>query len=290
MSALKKPQENIVLVRRGRNEDKGGKLGGAWKLAYADFVTAMMAFFLLMWLLSSPKPSDLAGMADYFTLTTPNATQTAGQSQSDGQQSQTQQSQTIKATSLLELAQQEMAAQQEVADQKRLESLKDQIETMIEKDPEARQLKEQIRLENSVEGLLIQLIDGGRRPMFDSGSASLKPYAAEVMTRLTRILTEVNNRVAITGHTDAKPFTSKGGQYSNWELSSDRANSTRRQMVASGMPQSQVMRVVGMASASPMSPELDDPINRRIEILVLTKKSEVAALQRSILEGLQNQP
>lgn len=296
---MKNHQNEVIVLRKGKDDDGVAKTGGAWKLAYADFVTAMMAFFLLMWLLSSPKPSDLAGLADYFTLTQPVAEKLKGQSSSQSESTtsnqggkareQATESQPIKATSMLELAQQEMAALQEVVDQQKLEDVRKQIEKMIQNDPEAKQLKEQIRLENSVEGLLIQLIDGGRRPMFDSGSSNLKPYAAEVMSRLTRILSQVPNKVAITGHTDATPFSSRGGAYGNWELSSDRANSTRRQMVTSGLSEPQVIRVVGMASASPLSVEVTDPVNRRIEILVLTRKSEIEVLQRSIIEGLQAQ-
>ncbi|HEY1057458.1 MAG TPA: flagellar motor protein MotB [Limnobacter sp.] len=292
------PKPAIVLVRR-QSDDELPKPFGAWKLAYADFVTAMMAFFLLMWLLSSPRPSDLAGLADYFTLSKPTATQAKGQSasQSDSkkdtqggkarEQDKKEAAKEVKPqSSMLEMARQELKIQQEKADQQRLENLKDQLQAMIDKDPNTRPYRDQIKLDNSVEGLLIQLIDGGKRPMFDSGSANLRPYAADILGRLTQVLNQVDNRMTVTGHTDGIAFSARGGTYSNWELSSDRANSSRRAMVSSGLLEQKVIRVVGMADANPMVEDPADPVNRRIEILVLTKKAEVDLLKRRILEGL----
>jgi chemotaxis protein MotB len=288
----------VQLVRRP--EEAGlEKTGGAWKLAYADFVTAMMAFFLLMWLLSSPKPSDLAGLADYFTLSNPMSTLQKGsassQSDSDRDSRGGQALEQGKAparrestpqSDMLAMARQELAAQEELADQKRLEELKEQMQRMIDRDPEVRVLKDQIVLDNSIEGLLIQLIDGGKRPMFDSGSANLKPYAADIIGRLTRVLNQVDNRMTVTGHTDSSPFTSRNGQYTNWELSADRANASRRQMVQNGLEEDKVVRVVGMAASNPLVEDSAEPVNRRIEILVLTRKAEVNLLKKQILEGL----
>jgi len=288
----------VQLVRRP--EEAGlEKTGGAWKLAYADFVTAMMAFFLLMWLLSSPKPSDLAGLADYFTLSNPMSTLQKGsassQSDSDRDSRGGQALEQGKAparrestpqSDMLAMARQELAAQEELADQKRLEELKEQMQRMIDRDPEVRVLKDQIVLDNSIEGLLIQLIDGGKRPMFDSGSANLKPYAADIIGRLTRVLNQVDNRMTVTGHTESSPFTSRNGQYTNWELSADRANASRRQMVQNGLEEDKVVRVVGMAASNPLVEDSAEPVNRRIEILVLTRKAEVNLLKKQILEGL----
>ncbi len=288
----------VELVRRP--EEAGlEKTGGAWKLAYADFVTAMMAFFLLMWLLSSPKPSDLAGLADYFTLSNPMTTLQKGsassQSDSDRDSRGGQALEQGKAparrestpqSDMLAMARQELAAQEELADQKRLEELKEQMQRMIDRDPEVRVLKDQIVLDNSIEGLLIQLIDGGKRPMFDSGSANLKPYAADIIGRLTRVLNQVDNRMTVTGHTDSSPFTTRNGQYTNWELSADRANSSRRQMLQNGLEEDKVVRVVGMAASNPLVQDSAEPVNRRIEILVLTRKAEVNLLKKQILEGL----
>ncbi|HEX4878358.1 MAG TPA: OmpA family protein, partial [Limnobacter sp.] len=238
----------IEIARRVEQQEEA-KPFGAWKLAYADFVTAMMAFFLLMWLLSSPRPSDLAGLADYFTLSQPNATLNKGQSAAQSaSKSEMKDAKEVKPTNdMLEMARKELEVQREQQEARQLENLKEQIQEMIDKDPNTRPFKEQIVLENSVEGLLIQLIDGGKRPMFDSGSANLKPYAADILGRLTQVLNQVDNRLTIAGHTDSIAFASRGGAYTNWELSSDRANASRRAMMNSGLPEEKVIRVVGMA-------------------------------------------
>ncbi|WP_370264056.1 flagellar motor protein MotB [Limnobacter sp.] len=290
-------QAPVEIVRRSQSQEEP-KPFGAWKLAYADFVTAMMAFFLLMWLLSSPKPSDLAGLADYFTLSKPEAAREKGQSSSQSEskvefsggkvkeQDSKAASEQKPTNNMLEMARQELEIQRERQEAKRLEELKKQIQDMINKDPNTRPFKDQIVLDNSVEGLLIQLIDGGKRPMFDSGSANLKPYAADILGRLTQVLNQVDNRLTVTGHTDSVAFTSRGGAYTNWELSSDRANSSRREMMNQGLPEEKVIRVVGMASSNPLVEDSAEAVNRRIEILVLTRKAEVALLKRRILEGL----
>lgn len=280
-------QTPVEIVRRVEQQEEA-KPFGAWKLAYADFVTAMMAFFLLMWLLSSPKPSDLAGLADYFTLSQPNATQNKGQSSSQSaSESEIKDAKEVKPINdMLEMARKELEVQREQQEAKQLENLKEQIQEMINMDPNTRPFKDQIVLDNSVEGLLIQLIDGGKRPMFDSGSPNLKPYAADILNRLTQVLNQVDNRLTVTGHTDSVVFASRGGAYTNWELSSDRANASRREMMNSGLPEQKVIRVVGMAASNPLVEDSSEAVNRRIEILVLTRKAEVALLKRRILEGL----
>ncbi|MDX1670056.1 MAG: flagellar motor protein MotB [Limnobacter sp.] len=297
-----KKEEPIKIIRRGSSDDgEETKVGGSWKLAYADFVTAMMAFFLLMWLLSSPKPSELAGLADYFAITNPQADAIPGQSAAqsnarmnnqggDARKQDTKESEikTQLPSSMLELARQEMQAQREAADQRRLEQLRQQMERMIQNDSSMSRYKNQISLQDTTEGLLIQLVDGDKRPMFDSGQAEIKPYAAEILARLSNVLNQVENKLVITGHTDSTPLNARGGNYTNWELSSDRANASRREFLRGGLLDDRVLRVTGMASAQPLVANSEAPVNRRIEILVLTERAEVAALQRNILEGIQS--
>ena len=268
----------------------GGAHGGAWKIAYADFVTAMMAFFLLMWLLGSTAKGDLAGIADYFQ--NPLKVAMAGGSGSGdatsilqgGGQDLTRQAGQVKkgdvehkkSTSFSKEAQAEFRRKE----QERLETLKADIEKMIDKTPQLAQFKRQMLLDITSEGLRIQIVDEQNRPMFDSGGAELKPYTREILRQIGKSLNGVSNRISLAGHTDAAQFSGGTQGFSNWELSANRANASRRELVAGGMDDSKVLRVVGLASTVLF--DKNDPlnsVNRRISIVVLNQKTEQAILQ-----------
>lgn len=267
---------------------KGGHAahGGAWKIAYADFVTAMMAFFLLMWLLGSTSKGDLKGLSDYFS--SPLKVAMAGGSgagssptvlpgggadltQTVGQQHQGESADPLKKRRALELAKAEAARQ----DARRLAALSAKISAAISNNAKLRQYSNQIRLETTPDGLQIQIVDDQGRPMFTSGSAIVQPYMREILREIGAALNGVENRISLDGHTDQTPFP--GGQrgYSNWELSADRANASRRELVDAGMPEDKLLRVTGLASSTLLEPENPTaPINRRISILVLTRDAE----------------
>ena len=268
----------------------GGAHGGAWKIAYADFVTAMMAFFLLMWLLGSTAKGDLAGIADYFQ--NPVKVAMAGGSGSGdatsilqgGGQDLTRQAGQVKkgdveqkkSTSFSKEAQAEFRRKE----QERLETLKADIEKMIDKSPQLAQFKRQMLLDITSEGLRIQIVDEQNRPMFDSGGAELKPYTREILRQIGKSLNGVSNRISLAGHTDAAQFSGGAQGFSNWELSANRANASRRELVAGGLDDSKVLRVVGLASTVLF--DKNDPlnsVNRRISIVVLKQKTEQAILQ-----------
>ena len=268
----------------------GGAHGGAWKIAYADFVTAMMAFFLLMWLLGSTAKGDLAGIADYFQ--NPVKVAMAGGSGSGdatsilqgGGQDLTRQAGQVKkgdveqkkSTSFSKEAQAEFRRKE----QERLETLKADIEKMIDKSPQLAQFKRQMLLDITSEGLRIQIVDEQNRPMFDSGGAELKPYTREILRQIGKALNGVSNRISLAGHTDAAQFSGGAQGFSNWELSANRANASRRELVAGGLDDSKVLRVVGLASTVLF--DKNDPlnsVNRRISIVVLNQKTEQAILQ-----------
>ncbi len=268
----------------------GGAHGGAWKIAYADFVTAMMAFFLLMWLLGSTAKGDLAGIADYFQ--NPVKVAMAGGSGSGdatsilqgGGQDLTRQAGQVKkgdveqkkSTSFSKEAQAEFRRKE----QERLETLKADIEKMIDKSPQLAQFKRQMLLDITSEGLRIQIVDEQNRPMFDSGGAELKPYTREILRQIGKSLNGVSNRISLAGHTDAAQFSGGAQGFSNWELSANRANASRRELVAGGLDDSKVLRVVGLASTVLF--DKNDPlnsVNRRISIVVLNQKTEQAILQ-----------
>lgn len=268
----------------------GGSHGGAWKIAYADFVTAMMAFFLLMWLLGSTAKGDLQGIADYFQNPLKVSMQ-GGSGSGDatsilqgGGKDLTRQSgqvkkgdvEAAKTTSFSKEAQLEFRRQE----RERLESLKASIEKMIASSPQLSQFKKQLLLDITTEGLRIQIVDEQNRPMFDLSSAELKPYTRDILRQIGSALNAVDNRISLAGHTDAAQFSGGEKGFSNWELSANRANASRRELVAGGMDDSKVLRVVGLAQTVLF--DKNDPLNsanRRISIVVLNRRTEMAILQ-----------
>ncbi|MBU0603336.1 MAG: flagellar motor protein MotB [Gammaproteobacteria bacterium] len=272
----------------------GGAHGGAWKIAYADFVTAMMAFFLLMWLLGSTAQGDLEGIAEYFENPLKVAAEGgsgSGDSSSilqGGGRDLTRQSgqvksgsvetkkRTINRSAAADDEALEKAREQEArAERKRLLDLKSQIEARIEANPDLRPFRNQLVLDVTAEGLRIQIVDEQNRPMFASASDRLQPYTSKILREIGLILNQVANRIFLSGHTDATPFAGGIGGFSNWELSADRANASRRELIAGGMDPDKVLRVVGMSSI--VSFDRDDPfnpINRRISIIVLNRQTE----------------
>ena len=278
-----------IIIKR-KKVVAGGAHGGAWKIAYADFVTAMMAFFLLMWLLGSTAKGDLAGIADHFQ-NPMKVAMSGGDGSGDatsilkgGGKDLTRQAGQVKkgdveakkTTSFSKEAQAEFRRKE----MERLEALKADIEKMIEKSPQLAQFKKQMLLDITSEGLRIQIVDEQNRPMFDSGGAELKPYTREILRQIGKALNSVKNRVSLAGHTDAAGFVGGAQGFTNWELSANRANASRRELVTGGMDDSKVIRVVGLASTVLF--DKNDPlgsVNRRISIVVLNQKTEDAILQ-----------
>ncbi len=272
----------------------GGHHGGAWKIAYADFVTAMMAFFLLMWLLGSTANGDLKGIADFFQNPLKIA-MSGGSGAGDatsilkgGGKDLTSSSGQVKSGEVeakkkgvtIREAQSEQRKAFEQLEKARLNGLKQDIEKLIEGNSILRQFKNQMLIEVTPEGLRIQIIDEKNRPMFDTSSAELKPYSKVILREIGRALNAVPNKVSFAGHTDAAQFGGGEKGFSNWELSANRANASRREMIAGGMDENKVLRVVGLSSTVLF--DKNDPLssaNRRINIVVLNKRTEEAILQ-----------
>ena len=269
-----------------------GHHGGAWKIAYADFVTAMMAFFLLMWLLGSTAKGDLKGISEYFK--TPLKVALSGGTGSGdsssiikgGGQDLTRSSGQVKSGELpaekkvinMKAAQQEFLRIERAKELEKLKELKSNIEKSIENSPKLKQFKEQILLDITSEGLRIQIVDEKNRPMFRSGSAQLEPYTREILHAIGQTLNDVPNKVSISGHTDAALYGGGNRGYSNWELSADRANASRRELISGGMADEKIVRVVGLSSAVLFNKEdAMSPVNRRISLIVMNKKAEEAA-------------
>lgn len=259
--------------------------GGAWKIALADFMTALMAFFLVLWLLSVSSEETRKGVAEYFS--TPLVTAMTGgdrsgstsvipgggpdPTHSDGERARID---TLQRT------------RPSTQDQRRLRNVQERIERAIERDPELRQMRNQMRFDITREGLRIQLLDTDQRPMFELGSDQVAPYMRSLLRTIAPLLNELPNELSISGHTDSVPYAGGYRGYSNWELSADRANASRRELIAGGFDPDQLLRVSGFADRVAL-PETDstDPINRRIELLVLLDEIAEAIRNPTIVES-----
>jgi len=278
-----------IIVKRIKKVAAGAH-GGAWKIAYADFVTAMMAFFLLMWLLGSTTKGTLQGIAEYFQ--TPLKVAMAGGEGSGDSSSiikgggkdlsssegQTKKSDAVKNKKSFSLKDAQAALA--LADAAHLKQLKEKIEAVIDSNPTLKQYKKQLVLDMTSDGLRIQIVDDQNRPMFASAKADLEPYTKVLLDEIGVALNEVPNKISISGHTDATPYSSGGRGYSNWELSADRANATRRELILAGMDEGKMLRVIGLSSSVLFNKDNPvDPINRRISIIVMNKRAEMTATQ-----------
>ncbi|EKN45958.1 MULTISPECIES: flagellar motor protein MotB [Pseudomonas syringae group] len=267
----------------------GGHHGGAWKIAFADFATAMMAFFLVLWLMSSATPEQLIAVAGYFKdpvgfsdSGSPYVIDLGGSPEMSPNQTLNPEVKTTPSPDTVPIESDTSESKAEEVEQERLEMLLQELQNKVEENPQLQKFKDQILFEITQDGLRIQIMDADNRPMFDSGSARLKPYFEDILLAMADTIKSVPNKISISGHTDATPFVGNGG-FGNWELSANRANAARRALVAGSYPDPQVARVVGYASSALYDRENPtNPVNRRIDIVVLTKKAQER------IEGAQN--
>lgn len=265
-----------------------GHHGGAWKVAYADFVTAMMAFFLLLWLLSSAPQETLKGISDYFT---PTLGVKDGQGIGFDGGTNPEDTGTSKASSTPSpsvifgstrtgpvIKNEDENIEDEEAEQQRLIKVEDQIKENLSKSAELRDYKDNIKIDMTPEGLRIQIIDTAKRPMFKAGSTVMEEHLKIILKGITQYIKSVPNYSSITGHTDSD----WGGEadYGNWEISTGRANVSRRFMIENAFPKERVAWVVGKADREPLVPEEpNDPSNRRISIMLLKRTALPKHLQ-----------
>ncbi|AIA74569.1 flagellar motor protein MotB [Halomonas sp. XH26] len=243
--------------------------GGAWKIALADFMTALMALFLVMWILSVSDDETRRSVAEYFStplITAMTSGDRSGSTQvipgggpdpthSDGERAR------------IDVLQHSRPSAQE---RRFFNDLQERIERAIEQDPELRHLRSQMRFDLTREGLRIQLLDTEQRPMFELGRDQVAPYMRSLLRTMAPLLNELPNDLSISGHTDSVPYAGGYRGYSNWELSNDRANASRRELVAGGLDPDQLLRVSGFADRVRLPDTAPtDPINRRIELVVL---------------------
>jgi len=274
-----------IIIKRVKKKGHSAH-GGAWKIAYADFVTAMMAFFLLMWLLGSTTEGDKKGIADYFASPLKVALLNSGSGSGDSSSvikgggedlsrstGQVKRGDVSAQKSTINLRQ--LKDEQRRAEVSRLEDLKKKVEDRIAASAKLTALSKQILLEMTPDGLRIQIVDAEGKPMFASGSPVVQQGMRELLRAVGEVLSEVPNRLTLEGHTDAQPFGSTERGYSNWELSADRANASRRELVIGGLPEEHVLRVQGLAASNPFDrKDPTSPTNRRISIIVMTRDAE----------------
>ncbi|AIR88314.1 flagellar motor protein MotB [Pseudomonas cremoricolorata] len=270
----------IIVKRVKRFGD--GHHGGAWKIAFADFATAMMAFFLVLWLLSTATPEQKIAIAGYFQdpigfaeSGTPYVIDLGGTPQMAPDKTINPEEKFETTPQVTpEVSKDQVESMAEQVERERLELLLQELQNKVNENPELQKFKDQILFEITQDGLRIQIMDAENRPMFDLGSARLQPYFEDILLAMADTIKAVPNKISVSGHTDAKPFAGSGG-FGNWELSANRANAARRALVAGGYPDDQVARVVGYASSSLFDRKDPlNPVNRRIDIVVLTKKAQ----------------
>ena len=313
--AAKSDDRPLIIVKR-RKRGGGEHHGGVWKIAYADFVTAMMAFFLVMWIVTAVSKQQRAAIFDYFknpSMQPGHSVRAAqgpmgpgGASTSpinlggglDAVQSRASQvvdlesrasahtpvptreeRQSASSSSTRPPSLKDARNRVASADHRRLESLMAQLRKAVNHSQALKPFKDQLLLDITPRGVRIQIVDAKNRPMFDLGSAKLRVYTRKILETLAPYLNSVPNQISIIGHTDAHRYP-RGAPYTNWELSAGRANAARRALVEGGLDRGKVARVVGLASTvlfDKANPYA--PINRRISIIVMTHKEAVDALR-----------
>jgi chemotaxis protein MotB len=265
--------------------------GGAWKIAYADFVTAMMAFFLLMWLISMTTPEQKQGLADYFAPsnvsrstsgaggimggtafdeegarmpgTKPQVVMTVS-TPAQPRSPEVEEREAKRAAEMNELMHEKSAR-----DESNFQNAAESIRQSMRENPALAELSRNVIVDQTPEGLRIQIVDQDGRSMFPTGLAEPYERTRQLLDEVAKVLVRLPNRVSISGHTDANPLAGRPG-YSNWELTADRANATRRILEQGGLSHDRIYQVVGKADSEPLFPE--DPYmaaNRRLSVVLL---------------------
>jgi chemotaxis protein MotB len=315
-----------IIIKKVKKGGHGGHHGGAWKVAYADFVTAMMAFFLLLWLLNVTTDVQKRGIADYFepTITSKSnsgaggvlggltvgspGSQTLPMSQpnfnpaqnalrqpqegDDGNDGGGPASDPDKDSGAAsadippndatpsdnkKLSDADFQKQAAAREEKRFEEAKKALEDAVNGSPEMQALAKNLKIDDTPEGLRIQLVDQDKTPMFPTGSADMNDQAKKLMGLVATAIQKLPNKISISGHTDSTQYA-LGAKYTNWELSADRANATRREFLNDGVPPDRLSRVIGMADQDPLdTSNAADPQNRRISIVLLRQNQDKAA-------------
>lgn len=272
--------ERRPLIIKRKRVQAAAHHGGSWKIAYADFMTALMALFLVLWILSTASPSQLEHIAEYFR--TPLAVALTGGDKTTASTSAIPGGGDNPTKTDGEVRRANVREQTRSSDEQRnLRYLRDRLQSVIQSDPQLKELRSQLRMDFSPEGLRVQIVDSDKRPMFELGSDRLEPYMQKILRRIAPVLNEMPNPISISGHTDDLPYAGGEKGYSNWELSADRANASRRELIAAGLSPDKLLRVAGMGSRITLpNTRPSDDVNRRISIVVLDNRAAQAIEQQ----------
>jgi chemotaxis protein MotB len=303
-----------IIIKKIKKVSGGGHHGGAWKVAYADFVTAMMAFFLLLWLLGSTSEEQKQGIANYFDpISVSRSTMSGSGGMLGGQTAQSESGVMSEVTSSFRIdkvtglrpnsegdtapgvkgtgdvdekseddkkAQATDVKQAEITDtalEKAMEKLEDErfqqaeaeLREALEGSPELQGLADNLLIDQTPEGMRIQIIDQSKKEMFSIGSSRMYPHTVKLLKQVALVIKKLPNKIELNGHTDAKPYKNFKS-YSNWELSTNRANASRRVLIEEGLDAKRIESVTGRADRDPLIPEDPEaPMNRRISIIML---------------------
>ncbi|RFA31040.1 flagellar motor protein MotB [Alkalilimnicola ehrlichii] len=269
-----------IVIKRVKKSIHGGH-GGSWKVAFADFMTAMFAMFLVLWLVAVMEAPQREGIAEYFRNPNPPGGQSGVSRSIIDLQGGSDTVIDLGPIPNEPMSGDELEEYLLELEQERLEALQEALEEAIDRSQALEPFKDQLLLDITPEGLRIQLVDRENRPMFPLGSSEPYDYARRILEELALVLNEVPNKISIAGHTDKTPFARPREDYGNWELSSDRAHAARRAMLAGGMKEERVAQVTGLASTVLFDKENPfNPINRRISIIVLNPRAEEAITTR----------
>jgi chemotaxis protein MotB len=286
--------ERPIVIKKVKKGGHGGHHGGAWKVAYADFVTAMMAFFLLLWLLSATTEEQKEGIADYFTPSTVTESN-SGSGQILGGQTMSDEGALVSDrapvginmrlpspdTPVSEAEVDQLAKELEAQEKARFADAEEKLKAAVQAVPELSELSDQVLVDYTPEGMRIQLVDAREQSMFELGSAAPRQRTRELLALVAEAIADLPNDVAVKGHTDATPY-SGDGDYGNWELSADRANASRRVLAQAGLDEARIGQVVGRADQDPLLPDAPtDPQNRRIAIVLLNQDHAAEAMKRA---------
>ena len=290
----------IIVIKKVK-KISGGHHGGAWKVAYADFVTAMMAFFLLLWLLNVTTDEQKALISSYFSPADPRVAQSMSGSggvlggltmSSEGaltsQQDPVSSHPSTPAAAMgtegaeVDVASESKSAEEVMAEKAEERSFKetaDALKQALMTSPELKELAQHLLVDMTPEGLRIQIVDQEGKPMFELGRATPLPAARQLMLLIAKTVVDLPNRISVRGHTDARPY-GDGAAYTNWELSSDRANASRRILIEGGLDIERIENVQGKADREHLVPdEPNSARNRRISV-VLLKQSIVPGVEK----------
>ena len=298
----------IIIVKKIKKASHAHH-GGAWKVAYADFVTAMMAFFLLMWLLNATTEDQKRGIADYFTPATvsksksgagglmgglavsspgaktsktsvPSASvrlrPTSGASDAEAEMD----TGAIGGDGTADVSNEMLNKAMQKREEEAFEKAEKELKQAMQRLPQLKALEKHLLVDRTEEGLRIQIVDAKNRPMFAVGSATMLGHTTLLIAQVAKVINKLPNKIAVSGHTDASPFRGKRRGYGNWELSTGRALSSRRALVENGVSMSRIVRVTGKAASDPLLPDKPKSArNRRIAIVLLRGARIPAAAQ-----------